>query len=103
MAQLERSTGAAPARAEHVPPETDAENLPALLGRLGDDVMTLVDAKLGLFKVELKEDAACITIQNAPPSLDLPVAYVSMIPIRGFTGRSRVQGERCLYYEQNTP
>jgi uncharacterized membrane protein YqjE len=58
MAQSERSTGAAPARVEHVPPEADTENLPALLGRLGDDVMTLVDAKLGLFKVELKEDAA---------------------------------------------
>jgi uncharacterized membrane protein YqjE len=29
-----------------------------LLGRLSDDVMTLVDAKLGLVKVELKEEAA---------------------------------------------
>ena len=58
MAQMERSTGAAPARSEHEPPAADTENLPALLGRLGDDVMALVDAKLGLFKVELKEDAA---------------------------------------------
>ncbi len=35
----------------------EIEGLPALLGRLGDDVMTLVDAKLGLVKVELKEEA----------------------------------------------
>lgn len=36
----------------------DIEGLPAMLGRLGDNVMTLVDAKLGLAKVELKEEAA---------------------------------------------
>ena len=36
------------------PPET--ESLPTLVGRLGDDVMQLLDAKLSLLKVELKED-----------------------------------------------
>jgi len=36
----------------------DIEGLPAMLGRLGENVMTLVDAKLGLAKVELKEEAA---------------------------------------------
>ena len=57
MAQMERSVGAAPARAE-APTQSDIDSLPGLFGRLGDDVMRLVDAKLGLIKVELKEDAA---------------------------------------------
>jgi uncharacterized membrane protein YqjE len=52
MAEVERR--AAPA----AEPQADIENLPALLGRLGDHVMTLVDTKLSLVKVELKEDAA---------------------------------------------
>jgi uncharacterized membrane protein YqjE len=38
--------------------QSDIEGLPAMVGRLGDQVMTLVDAKLGLVKVELKEEAA---------------------------------------------
>jgi uncharacterized membrane protein YqjE len=54
MADLERSTAAAPAP---VTPQTDLESLPALFGRLGDDVMTLLDTKLSLLKVEVKEDA----------------------------------------------
>lgn len=33
------------------------ENLPSLLTRLGDDVMLLVDTKLSLLKVELKDEA----------------------------------------------
>jgi len=36
------------------PPET--ENLPSLVGRLGDDVMQLFDTKLSLLKVEIKEE-----------------------------------------------
>jgi uncharacterized membrane protein YqjE len=36
---------------------TDNESLPALVGRLGDDVMQLFDTKLSLLKVELKEEA----------------------------------------------
>lgn len=56
MADLERrTTAAAPAQAQTL---SDIESLPSLFGRLGDDVMTLVDAKLGLIKVELKEEAA---------------------------------------------
>src|SRR5215210_4568837 len=53
MADLERSTAAAPAPAA----QSDIESLPALFGRLGDDVMTLLDTKLSLLKVEVKEDA----------------------------------------------
>jgi uncharacterized membrane protein YqjE len=52
MADLERSTAAAPA------PQTTTEldQLPSLFGRLGDDVMKLLDTKLSLLKVELSED-----------------------------------------------
>jgi uncharacterized membrane protein YqjE len=37
--------------------ENSLENLPALLGRLGDQVTTLVDTKIDLLKVEVKEEA----------------------------------------------
>ena len=57
MADLERSTAAAPATTS----PADIESLPALFGRLGDDVMKLLDTKLSLVKVELKEDAAVYT------------------------------------------
>jgi uncharacterized membrane protein YqjE len=57
MAELERrATAGAPATAQNA--QQDIEGLPAMIGRLGDQVMTLVDAKLGLVKVELKEEAA---------------------------------------------
>ncbi len=56
MADLERTgTGVAPATNMTT---SDIEGLPALFGRLGDDVMTLLDTKIGLLKVELREDAA---------------------------------------------
>ncbi|MGB8507455.1 MAG: phage holin family protein [Pyrinomonadaceae bacterium] len=51
MAEVERRAAAAQANA-------DIDSLPSLFGRLGDDVMTLVDTKLSLMKVELKEDAS---------------------------------------------
>jgi uncharacterized membrane protein YqjE len=35
----------------------DAESLPTLFGRLGDDVMQLFNSQLALFKVEIKEEA----------------------------------------------
>lgn len=55
MADLERSTAAVPARINE---QSELENLPTLFGRLGDDVMTLLDTKLSLLKVEVKEDAS---------------------------------------------
>jgi uncharacterized membrane protein YqjE len=60
MADLERTAaGTAPATTNTTTmTASDIEGLPALFGRLGDDVMTLVDTKLSLLKVELKEDAA---------------------------------------------
>jgi uncharacterized membrane protein YqjE len=37
------------------PAETDV-GLPALITRLGEDILTLVDSRLGLLKIEIKED-----------------------------------------------
>ncbi|CAN5778217.1 hypothetical protein BH18ACI4_BH18ACI4_19710 [soil metagenome] len=37
--------------------KSETESFPALVGRLGDDVMQLFDTKLSLLKVELKEEA----------------------------------------------
>jgi uncharacterized membrane protein YqjE len=54
MADLEKTTAAAPARNAEV--QTDIEGLPALFGRLSDGVTTLLDTKLSLLKVEIKED-----------------------------------------------
>lgn len=54
MADLEKSTAAAPARNAEM--QTELEGLPALFGRLSDGVMTLLDTKLSLLKVEVKED-----------------------------------------------
>lgn len=35
-----------------------ADSLPALVARLGEDVVALIDSKLGLLKVEIKDDVA---------------------------------------------
>ncbi len=57
MADLERSSAAAPARTSSAEGQADIQELPALFGRLSDSVMTLLDTKLSLLKVEIKEDA----------------------------------------------
>jgi uncharacterized membrane protein YqjE len=54
MADLERSTAAAPAPQA----TTELDQLPSLFGRLGDDVMKLLDTKLSLLKVEVTEDVS---------------------------------------------
>ena len=56
MAEVERRMAATPATTDQQ--QVDIDNLPSLLGRLGDNVMELVDAKLNLVKVEIKEDAS---------------------------------------------
>jgi uncharacterized membrane protein YqjE len=45
-------------RADELATRTDAENLPGLFSRLGDDVMDLFNSQLALFKVEIKEEAS---------------------------------------------
>lgn len=54
MADIEKRTAAAPAK--NAETQTDIEGLPALFGRLSDGVTTLLDTKLSLLKVEIKED-----------------------------------------------
>ena len=57
MADLEkRTTAAAPAKMGDA--QADIEGLPALFGRLSDGVTTLLDTKLSLLKVEIKEDVS---------------------------------------------
>ncbi|HEX8096738.1 MAG TPA: phage holin family protein, partial [Pyrinomonadaceae bacterium] len=55
MADIERSAAAAPARNEEAR-GGELDSLPGLFGRLGDDVMQLLDTKLTLLKVEVKEE-----------------------------------------------
>src|SRR5919107_4980503 len=61
MAELERRAAAtAPARAQ-ASDQADLDQLPTMLSRLGDHVMALLDAKVGLLKIELKEEAGVYT------------------------------------------
>ena len=73
MAEVERRRADVPAASQ---PAIDVENLPALLGRLGDDVMRLVDTKLSLVKVELKEDASFYARNGAFTAVGAMVALI---------------------------
>jgi uncharacterized membrane protein YqjE len=73
MAEVERRRADVPAASQ---PAFDVENLPALLGRLGDDVMRLVDTKLSLVKVELKEDASFYARNGAFTAVGAMVALI---------------------------
>ncbi len=72
MAEVERRRADAPAAATGA----ELENLPALLGKLGDDVMRLVDTKLSLVKVELKEDASFYARNGAFTAVGAMVALI---------------------------
>ncbi|HVF51357.1 MAG TPA: phage holin family protein [Pyrinomonadaceae bacterium] len=74
MAELERRTTAAAA----APTQADIEGLPALFGRLGDNVMALLDTKLSLVKVELKEDAAVYVRGGALIGVGVVLAVVGL-------------------------
>src|ERR1700760_2089425 len=74
MAEVERRRADVPAAAAQ--PASDMENLPTLLGRLGDDVMRLVDTKLSLIKVELKEDASFYARNAAFTAVGAMVALI---------------------------
>ncbi len=47
--------------AKDLPTRNETESLPSLVTRLGEDVMQLLDAKLNLLKVEIKEDVNTCT------------------------------------------
>src|SRR5687767_1707310 len=51
------ATRASLAKADELATRNDAEGLPTLFSRLGDDVMELFNSQLALFKVEIKEEA----------------------------------------------
>ena len=74
MAEVERRAAAA----QPAPAGSDIENLPALLGRLGDHVMQLVDTKLSLIKVELKEDASFYARSGAFAAVGAGIAFVGL-------------------------
>ena len=47
-------------------PKTDNnESLPALVGRLGDDVMQLFDTKISLLRVEIREEVSAVAKSGA--------------------------------------
>src|SRR5438105_14787915 len=73
MAEVERKRVDVPATVE---PQSEIENLPTLFGRLGDDVMRLVDTKLSLIKVELKEDASFYARNGAYTAVGAGVALI---------------------------
>ena len=73
MAEVERKRVDVPATVE---PQPEIENLPTLFGRLGDDVMRLVDTKLSLIKVELKEDASFYARNGAFTAVGALVALI---------------------------
>ncbi|MDT7806667.1 MAG: putative Actinobacterial Holin-X, holin superfamily, partial [Acidobacteriota bacterium] len=73
MAEVERRRAEVPATAQ---PAVDLENLPTLFGKLGDDVMRLVDTKLSLIKVELKEDASFYARNGAFTAVGAMVALI---------------------------
>lgn len=73
MAEVERRRAGVPATVE---PQSDIENLPTLFSRLGDDVMRLVDTKLSLIKVELKEDASFYARNGAYTAVGAMVALI---------------------------
>ena len=75
MADLERSTAAAPAPARDTM-QADIDSLPALFGRLGDNVMQLVDTMLSLIKVELKADASFYARNSALMAVGAVVATI---------------------------
>ncbi len=52
------------------------EDLPVLVSRLGDDLVTLLDSKLGLLKVEVREDAIAYLRGSASIAVGAVVATV---------------------------
>jgi len=57
MASSRTSLATSLTKTDELAPRNDADSLPSLFSRLGDDVMQLFNSQLALFKVELKEEA----------------------------------------------
>lgn len=80
MAELERNAAVFPDKQSNaeVGSNADLEGLPALFGRLGDDVVKLLDTKLSLLKVELQEDAAVYARGAAMIGVGASIAVVGL-------------------------
>jgi len=78
MADLERHAATAPATQHEA---HDVEHLPTLFGRLGDDVMKLLDTKLSLVKVEVKEEAAVYARSGAGIGVGAILATIGLVLI----------------------
>ena len=69
---------AAPATTRPATIGADTDSLPALISRLGEDVMQLVNSQLALFKVEIKEEA------NAYARGAAMIAFGAAVAVVGF-------------------
>ncbi len=78
MDNMQRGAAAAPA-VNTGGQSTHQEGVPGLVGRLGDDLMTLLDAKLKLLKVEIKEDATAYVRSGAIIVAGAGIALVGFI------------------------
>ncbi len=77
MAELERNATVLPDTQSNTA-NADIEGLPVLFGRLGDDVVKLLDTKLSLLKVELQEDAAVYARGGAMIGAGAGVALIGL-------------------------
>lgn len=57
-------------------PDADGESIPVLVGRLGEDIITLLDTKLGLLKIEVKEDLTAYVRGSAAMGAGVIVAVI---------------------------
>lgn len=78
MADLERVNATAQTMQQS---PHDVEHLPTLFGRLGEDIMTLLDTKLSLVKVEVKEEAAVYARTGAGIGVGAVLATVGLVLI----------------------
>ena len=56
--------------------ESGGDSLPGLLGRVGEDLATLLDAKLGLLKIEIEEDMRAYARSGAAIGVGSVIAAV---------------------------
>ena len=73
------ATSMATAPAKLSASRVENENLPALISRLGDDVMELVDTKLSLLRVEVREEANTFIRGGVVIALGAVIATVGFI------------------------
>jgi len=57
-------------------PDAGGESLPSLIGRLGEDIVTLFETKLGLLKLEIKEDVNAYLRELVSISVGGIIAFV---------------------------